>query len=140
MAGKEAYTVAQVIDALRATKGMKGPAARKLGCTWNTVDNYAKRHPTIAAAIAEEREMMLDIGELSLARAVQNGEAWAVCFLLKTQGKSRGYVERQEITGGDGGPVEVATEKREKSTAQEIREIEAHIAELEADILADPRG
>ena len=24
------------------------------------------------------------------------GEAWAVCFLLKTRGKKRGYTERQE--------------------------------------------
>jgi hypothetical protein len=96
VAGKEAYTVVQVVEALRATKGMKGPAARKLGCSWQTVDNYSKRHTTVARAIAEEREMMLDVGELSLARAVQNGEAWAVCFYLKTQGKERGYVERVE--------------------------------------------
>ncbi len=91
------YTVAQVIAALRETKGMKGPAARRLGCTWNTVNNYSKRHPTVAAVIAEERESMTDTAELSLARAVTNGEGWAVCFYLKTQGKGRGYVERQDL-------------------------------------------
>ena len=48
---------------------------------------------------------MLDVGELSLLRAVQNGEAWAVCFLLKTQGKQRGYIERAEISGPDGGAI-----------------------------------
>lgn len=61
------------------------------------MDGYAKRHATVQQAIDEEREMMLDVGELSLARAVQNGEAWAVCFLLKTQGKSRGYVEKTQV-------------------------------------------
>lgn len=107
MAGKEQFTAGQMIEALRATKGMKGPAAKKLGCHRDTVDNYAKRYPTVQKVINEEREMMLDIGELSLARAAQNGEAWAVCFLLKTQGKNRGYVERQELTGPGGGAVDI---------------------------------
>lgn len=34
---------------------------------------------------------MLDHAESSLQKAVLKGEAWAVCFFLKTQGKSRGY-------------------------------------------------
>jgi hypothetical protein len=29
-------------------------------------------------------------------------EAWAVCFTLKTIGKGRGYVERNEVTGANG--------------------------------------
>jgi hypothetical protein len=29
--------------------------------------------------------------------AVLAGEAWAVCFYLKTQAKDRGYVERSEV-------------------------------------------
>jgi hypothetical protein len=102
VAGKERYSVGKVIDALRQTKGMKGPAARMLGCSWNTVDGYEKRHPTVAEVIREEREGMTDVAELSLYRKVQEGEAWAVCFYLKTQGKSRGYVERSEVTGKDG--------------------------------------
>jgi len=39
---------------------------------------------------------MLDNAESVLYKAVLNGEAWAVCFFLKCQGKSRGYIERQE--------------------------------------------
>lgn len=107
MAGAERFTVGQVADALRETRGMKGPAARRLGCTWQTIDNYAKRHPTIATVIAEERQSMTDVAELSLYRAVQNGEAWAVCFYLKTQGKGRGYVERAQVehSGPEGGPL-----------------------------------
>lgn len=80
MANKERYTVAQVIEALRKTRGMKGPAATLLKCHRDTVDAYSKRHPTVAAVIAEERESMTDTAELSLARAITKGEAWAVCF------------------------------------------------------------
>ncbi len=142
MAGKEAYTVVQMIEALRQTKGMKGPAARTLGCSWNTVDNYAKRHATVQKFIDEERESMTDAAELSLYNAVVGGEAWAVCFYLKTQGKKRGYVEKAavELSGPNGGPIETKETGGPKSTAEEIREIERHIAELERDIVFDPRG
>lgn len=133
MAGKERYTVAQVIDALRKTKGMKGPAARILDCSWTAVDGYEKRHPSVQQVIREERESMTDVAELSLARAIQNGEAWAVCFYLKTQGKERGYVERQEHSGPNGGPIETKGTNA-KSTADEIREIDRHVSELDREI------
>ena len=53
----------------------------------------------------EATEQALDIAEESLITAVKAGEAWAVCFLLKTRGKKRGYTERQEasiqVSGAD---------------------------------------
>jgi hypothetical protein len=48
---------------------------------------------------------MVDIAELKLRQQVQDGEAWAVKYILSTKGKSRGYVERQEVTGKDGGAI-----------------------------------
>lgn len=65
-----------------------------------------ERYPTVAQAIKDEREALVDLGELALYKQVQNGEAWAVTLLLKTLGKDRGYVERSEHTGKDGGAVE----------------------------------
>lgn len=105
---RERYQPAQVIKALHDTKGMVSLTAEMLRCDPDTVRNYCKRHPTVAAALREERERVTDIAELSLFRAIQNGEAWAVCFYLKTQGRSRGYIERQELeTSGPGGsPIE----------------------------------
>lgn len=105
--GSEKYTAAQMIDVIRHAKGMVTVAARRLGCDPDTVRNYAKRYPTVAQAMKDEREGVTDVAELSLYRAVQNGEAWAVCFYLKTQGKGRGYVERAQVehSGPDGGPI-----------------------------------
>lgn len=57
------------------------------------------------AARAEGEELRLDIAESALDKAVEAGEAWAVCFFLKTRGKARGYTERHEVTGADDGPV-----------------------------------
>jgi hypothetical protein len=101
------YTAEQVSAALHKSRGMVSHAARALGCDPDTVRNYAKRHPTVAAALHEEREQTTDIAELALYRAIEAGEAWAVCFYLKTQGKERGYVERHEYTGKNGDPLAV---------------------------------
>jgi hypothetical protein len=53
---------------------------------------------------------MVDNAESALNRSVLSGEAWAVCFTLKTQGKSRGYIERQEIRQVESIQVEIAEE------------------------------
>ncbi len=42
---------------------------------------------------------------LKLMEAVENGEIAAIIFRLKTKGKKRGYVERQELTGADNQPI-----------------------------------
>jgi hypothetical protein len=97
MARKEQFTAAQVIEALGKTCGMKGPAARLLGCSRRTILNYERRYASVAGAIEEQRELNLDTAETSLLRAVERGEAWAVCFYLKTQAKHRGYTEKTEV-------------------------------------------
>ena len=104
--GGNHYTTAQVIQAIRDTRGLTSLAAKRLRCSAETVRNYCRRYPTVAQAMREEREAMLDVAELSLFTAIQEREAWAVCFFLKTIGRARGYIERHELTGAEGGPVE----------------------------------
>jgi hypothetical protein len=73
----EKYTAAQLIKALKETKGMVYLAADKLGCAPNTIYNYAKRYVTVQEAIDTERGKFIDVAELALARAVQGGQGWA---------------------------------------------------------------
>jgi len=53
-------------------------------------------------AVIEGRNSRLDFVEGKLDQKIDGGDITAIIFFLKTQGKSRGYVERQEITGADG--------------------------------------
>jgi hypothetical protein len=80
-------------------------AARACGVTRPAVVLFVRRHPELAECLHDARETLVDDAESALYEAVLRGDAWAVCFALKTQGKKRGYVERQELTGADGGPV-----------------------------------
>jgi hypothetical protein len=74
-------------------------AAKLLKCDPDTVMNYCRRYPSVEAAKMAARGEMLDTAELKLFQAVQNGEAWAIAFCLKTVGRSRGYIEKQELSG-----------------------------------------
>jgi hypothetical protein len=101
------YTAEQVIAALGESHGMIAPAARSLGCSRDTIRRYLAEDAEIAQAIADEREATTDLAENKLRDAIIRGEAWAICFYLKCQGKSRGYVERAELTGSGGEPVKI---------------------------------
>lgn len=119
----ERYTTQQMINAIRQTRGLVTVAARMLGCDPNTVRNYIRRHPTVAQALEEERERMTDLAELALFNRIQAQDAWAVCFYLKTQGKGRGYVERQEITGKEGEAIETRSTPDLSKLTPEEREL-----------------
>ena len=105
--GNGRYTVDQMIEALRATKGMVYLAAKRLGCSHTTVYTYLDRHPTVRRAKEAEDGNFGDMCELKLFDAANRGESWAVQFALRTKFKQRGYIERQEITGADGDPVAI---------------------------------
>lgn len=111
MAGKQKFTASQVIEALNNNKGMVYLAAESLRCSHNTVYNYARRYKSVQEVIDRNRGKVLDTAELALYNAILAGEHWAVTFALKTIGRERGYVEKQEqeISGPGGGPVQITT-------------------------------
>lgn len=97
MAKKEKLTPDQVIEALKAHNGMAYLAADQLNVCVRTVYNYATRYKQVAQVIEHQKGKRLDTAESALWKAILNGEAWAICFLLKTQGKDRGYTEKQLV-------------------------------------------
>jgi hypothetical protein len=76
-----------------------------LGFAVNPFYNAFKRWPELREIVEEERELLLDNAENALHKAIMRGEAWAICFFLKTRGKARGYSER-EVSKLDGNVVQ----------------------------------
>lgn len=113
---KEHYTAEMVADAIRAAGGLVTVAADRLGCTPKTVRRYIATYPTVKEAWEDASDRILDFGESKLIEQVKKGEGWAVCFLLKTKGRKRGYVERyeHEHSGEGGGPMKVVIEYSNK--------------------------
>ena len=97
----EKFSKAKIIEALRHSRGMIAIAARVLGCGRQCIYDAIKRHPEINEVVAGERDLMIDTAELKLAEAITKGQPWAIAMSLKTIGRNRGYVERQENVNTD---------------------------------------
>ena len=119
----------QTIDIFRevceAKAGIAGDIAAALNIRRSTLYGWLKNDPEFSAVFDEAREKILDMAENRLRTLIQgvpkfeiddHGEkqfaGWiekpsetAIIFTLKTRGKKRGYVERQEITGANGADI-----------------------------------
>ena len=132
------YNAKDIADALRDSKGMVYVAAQQLGCRPQTIYNYLKKSPLVQQAADQANGTMGDAAELKLYAAVMRGEAWAIAFYLKTKGKQRGYVERQETWNVNVPPELVqrfvaALEARGMSASDTFEEMLRELADADVD-------
>ncbi|MBU0846719.1 hypothetical protein KKH23_05970 [Patescibacteria group bacterium] len=111
---KKEQTAARIIKAIGESNGLLTLAAKKANVGLTTVYRYANEYPSVKQASVEAKETMLDFAEGKLYRKIKAGDNTAIIFYLKTQGKARGYIERQEFTGESGNPIEVKIDYRDK--------------------------
>lgn len=120
MAGRDQFTAAQFIEAIPGTGGVITALARRVGCNWQTAKKYVELYPTVKAAYNAECESVIDLAESVVvqniklaynaqAKLKQQVDSADAKWYLSRKGKARGYNERQEVTGADGGPVNIAT-------------------------------
>lgn len=112
MARKPELTVEKIAEALTATKGAAVLAARKLGVSHQSIYNWIAKSPTLKALKESFDEELLDIAELKVRERILDGDADLLKFYLRTKGKHRGYTERTEHTGADGGAVVIRIKRR----------------------------
>lgn len=112
-----------IIEAIKDSGGIMSTIARRLGVTWHTADTWVKQYDETKQALQDERETILDLAESTLFKNIKDGNSQDAKWLLSTMGKNRGYNERQEITGVDGGPIDVNAiiRKAEEEFANEQR-------------------
>ena len=98
------YKVKEFIAVIPETCGIISTIANKLGVTRRAVYNYRAKFPEIAQAIEDERNRCVDTAESKIFAAVNEGEEWAVRFVLARLGRDRGWGLQ-----GSGGPFPAIT-------------------------------
>lgn len=96
-------SIDQAAAALQKTFGNVMLAARELGISRTTLYNKINTSDRLRVIVTDGREEIIDIAESALRSRLTQGDTTAIIFTLKTLGKERGYVERQEITTGKDG-------------------------------------
>ena len=91
-----------MIAALEKSLGIVTTACKKVGIGRTTFYDWLKEDKEFAKEVNEIQDIALDFAETQLHSQIGGGSTAATIFYLKTKGKKRGYVERQEITGLEG--------------------------------------
>ena len=119
---KREQTAARIIKAIGETNGLLTVAAAKAGVSYTTINRYVADFPSVKQAAIDAHERMLDFAEGKLYSKIKAGDNVAILFYLKTQGKARGYIERQEFTGAGGEPIKHTIEVVDQETKKALGE------------------
>jgi len=98
-----------LLEALEKSLGIVTTACKQVGIGRTTYYEYLK-DKDFKKQVDSVQDIALDFAESQLHKQIQAGNTAATIFLLKTKGKGRGFVERQEITGAEGLPTNVTVE------------------------------
>lgn len=98
----------KIAAALTKAKGNVTVVADQFDVSRAAIQKRIAASKHLAEVLADARESMIDKVESRFQADCLKDEPHyqtSRIFFLKTQGKSRGYVERQELTGADGDAV-----------------------------------
>lgn len=88
---------ARVLEALEESLGIVTDACRKSNISRQSFYRWCKEDPDFKDKVDEIEDVALDFAESELHKQIRNGIPSSTIFYLKTKGKKRGFVERQEL-------------------------------------------
>ena len=95
----------KLVESLEKSLGVVTTACKQTGVNRSTFYDWYNKDEEFRKAVDDIGNVALDFAESQLHKQIKDGNSTATIFYLKTKGKRRGYVERQEITGADGSPT-----------------------------------
>lgn len=107
-----------MLEALEKAMGVVTTAAKMVGIDRVTHYRWLAGDKEYKEAVEDLQNVVLDFAESALYKMVENHNPAATLFLLKTKGKKRGYIERQEIQHSSDTETDITFEihKREKES------------------------
>ena len=94
-----------LLKSLEQSLGIVTVACKKANIPRSTYYKWLKEDEAFAIEVKDIENIALDFAESQLHKQIGADNTSATIFYLKTKGKNRGYIERQEITGADGMPT-----------------------------------
>ena len=94
-----------LVEALEKSLGVVSTACKAASISRDTHYRWLKEDPEYKAQVEELSEVAVDFAESHLHKLIRDGTPAATIFFLKTKGKNRGYVERQEIAVAEKKPL-----------------------------------
>ena len=86
-----------MIEALEKSLGILTVACREVGIARSTHYDWYSKDEQYKMMVDDVQDIALDFAEGELHKQIKNGEVSSTIFYLKTKGKKRGYIEKQEI-------------------------------------------
>lgn len=90
------YENTTIKKAIEDSGGIISTIAERLGCEWHTAKKYIENNEELKSVYEAESESVIDLAESKLIENIQANDNTAILFYLKTKGKKRGYIERNE--------------------------------------------
>ena len=99
----------------------------KLGVSRNWFYDMCKNDAEFKQLCDDVNEVVIDFVEDHLYKQIEADVPTSTIFFLKTRAKHRGYIERNEFTGANAGPIEIKalTEPQEKMVERGLADLEA---------------
>ena len=105
MADSLGHTKKALIEALEKSLGVVSTACKAAGVSRDTHYRWLREDPDYKEQVEELAEVAVDFAESHLHKLIKDGNPAATIFFLKTKGKNRGYIERQEIAVAEKKPL-----------------------------------
>ena len=92
-----------ILEALEKSLGVVTMACKSADVPRSTYYKWLKEDESFSKEVKDIENIALDFGESQLHKQIKDGNTSATIFFLKTKGKKRGYIERNELdlTSGD---------------------------------------
>ena len=101
------YTAQQFIDAIPGTGGIVSAIADNVGCAWNTAKKYIDEYSTVNQAWQNERNRIKDQARHNVITSIEKGDLQTSKWFLTLTDREFQPIRKQEISGPDGGPIEL---------------------------------
>lgn len=86
-----------MIEALVKSLGVVTTAAKLAGIDRTTHYNWLREDEDYKSQVESIEDIAIDFAESKLHSQIEKGDTTATIFYLKTKGKRRGYIEKQEF-------------------------------------------